>query len=121
MNKLKTEYLIIGSKQKLANIQIEQSLKIGDMEIKGVKTIKSLGLIFDESLTWDAQVEHITTKVNSGLNILRKWRKIVDHNTLIMVFKSIVQQQQGNLSAHALGRTQGSHLYKDKQRWREIF
>ena len=40
LNKVKTEYLIIGSKQKLANIQIEQSLKIGDMEIKGVKTIK---------------------------------------------------------------------------------
>ena len=29
-------------------------------------------------------------------------------------------KQQGNLSAHALGRTRGSPL-QDKQRWREIF
>ena len=47
--------------------------------------------MIDESLIWDAQVEHITTKVNSCLNILRKLREIVDHNTLITVFKSIVQ------------------------------
>ena len=93
LNKCKTEYMIIGSRQRLANIQIEPSLimKIGDMEIKRVKTIKSLGLMIDESLNWYAQVEHITTKVNSGLNILRKLREIVDNNTLIMVFKSIVQ------------------------------
>ena len=47
--------------------------------------------MIDESLTCDAQVEHITTKVNSGLNILRKLPEIVDNNTLTMVFKSIVQ------------------------------
>ena len=46
---------------------------------------------FNESLTWYTQVEHITTKVNYGLNILRRLREIVDHNTLIMVFKSRVQ------------------------------
>ena len=47
--------------------------------------------MIDESLIWDAQVEHIATKVNSGLNILRKLPEIVDNNTLTMVFKSIVQ------------------------------
>ena len=43
------------------------------MEIKRVKSIKSLGVLIDESLTWDAQVEPIITKVNLGLNIFRKF------------------------------------------------
>ena len=61
------------------------------MEIKRVKSIKSLGVMIDESLTWDAQVEPIIIKVNLGFNILRKLWEIINNNTLIMVFKSIVQ------------------------------
>ena len=70
LNKSKTEFMIICSKQKLANIQREPTLEIGDMVIQRVKSTKSLGLMIDESLSWSAQVDHITTNVTSGLSIL---------------------------------------------------
>ena len=80
-----TSWHFIGSKQKLSNIQEEPLLKIGDMNTK------SLGLMIDESLTGDALVDLITTKASSGFNILGRLRDIVDHNTLIMVYKYLIE------------------------------
>ena len=52
---------------------------------------KSLGLMIDDTLSWSAQIDKITKKVNSGLSIIRKLRDIVDYNTLIIIYKSIIQ------------------------------
>ena len=70
---MKTEYMIIGSKKKLKHSQIdlEPHIHIRESRIDRVKTTKSLGLMIDESLIWNAQVARITGKVNSGLGILR--------------------------------------------------
>ena len=47
--------------------------------------------MIDETLSWSAQVEKITKKVNSELSIIRRLRDIVDYNTLITIYKSIIQ------------------------------
>ena len=51
----------------------------------------TLSLMIDDTLSWSAQIEKITKKVNSGLSIIRKLRDIVDYNTLIIIYKSIIQ------------------------------
>ena len=47
--------------------------------------------MIDDTLSWSAQIDKITKKVNSGLSIIRKLRDIVDYNTLIIIYKSIIQ------------------------------
>ena len=49
--------------------------------------------MIDDTLPWSAQIDKITKKVNSGLSIIRKLRDIglVDYNTLIIIYKSIIQ------------------------------
>ena len=47
--------------------------------------------MIDESLIWNAQVDKITGKVTSGLGILRRLRDIVDYQTLIITYVSIIQ------------------------------
>ncbi len=47
--------------------------------------------MIDESLTWTAQVEHISKKVTSGLAILRQLRDTVEFNILITIYQSIIQ------------------------------
>ena len=47
--------------------------------------------MIDESLTWNAQVDKIIGKVNSGLGILRRLRDIVDYQMLIIIYLSIIQ------------------------------
>ena len=91
LNNKKTEFMIIGSNKRLSQIDQEPSIFVGGMEIEKVNAVKSLGLMIDETLSWSAQVEKITKKVNSGLSIIRRLRDIVDYNTLITIYKSIIQ------------------------------
>ena len=91
LNNSKTEYMIIGSKKRLSQVTADPAINVGNLEIKRVETTKSLGLMIDESLTWTAQVEHISKKVTSGLAILRRLRDTVEFNTLITIYQSIIQ------------------------------
>ena len=91
LNKTKTEYMIIGSNKRVKHIDTEPCLHVKDRKINRVKITKSLGIIIDENLSWNAQVDQITKKVNSGLSILRRLRDIVDFKTLITIYLSIIQ------------------------------
>jgi hypothetical protein len=54
--------MIIGSYQRLNLIETDPPIYLGTERIKRVKTIKSLGLMLDETLSWNEQVNAITTK-----------------------------------------------------------
>ena len=47
--------------------------------------------MIDDTLSWSAQIDKITKKVNSGLSIIKKLRDIVDYNTVISIYKLIIQ------------------------------
>jgi hypothetical protein len=64
---------------------------LGDNQIKRVKVTKSLGLMIDETLTWDEQVTLITKKVNKGLNVMRRLRDFFDIKILTTVYQTLVQ------------------------------
>ena len=91
LNNNKTEFMVIGSNRRLGQVEQEPSICVGGVEIKKVNVAKSLGLMIDDTLSWSAQIDKITKKVNSGLSIIRKLRDIVDYNTLIIIYKSIIQ------------------------------
>ena len=60
--------MVIGSNRRLGQIiKQEPSICVGGVEIKKVNVAKSLGLMIDDTLTWSAQIDKITKKVNSGL------------------------------------------------------
>ena len=91
LNNKKTEFMVMGGNKRLGQIVQEPSICVRGTEIKKVNATKSLGLMIDDTLCWSAQVEKITKKVHSGLSIIRRLRDIVDYNTLITVYKSIIQ------------------------------
>ena len=91
LNTKKTEYMIIGSYQRVNLIETDPPIYLGTEKIKRVKTIKSLGLMLDETLSWNEQVNAITTKVNRGLNVLKRLREFVDLETLLIAYKTLVQ------------------------------
>ena len=67
LNNNKTEFMVIGSNRRLGQIEQEPSICVGDVEIKKVNVAKSLGLMIDDILSWTAQIDKITKKVNLGL------------------------------------------------------
>ena len=75
LNKEKTEYMIIGSRQRLAKIENEQELKLGETNINRVKCTKTLGVIVDEQLTWKNQIESIVNKASKGIGMIRRMKK----------------------------------------------
>ena len=87
LNTSKTEYMIIGSHKRLQQIQYGPSIILDDNQIKRVQVAKSLGLMIDETLTWDEQVSLITKKVNKGLNVLRRLRNFFDIKILTSTSK----------------------------------
>ena len=91
LNKSKTEYVIIGSHQKIKRCNSDCLIKIGNMPIKRVSASKSLGVMIDENLTWHSQVDLITKKVNKNFYVLRRLREFAELKTLVAAYKSLVQ------------------------------
>ena len=46
--------------------------------------------MIDETLTWHCHVDLITKKVNSGLYVLKRLRDLVNMETLLTVYKTLI-------------------------------
>ena len=60
LNKPKTEFMLIGSRQRLSNFNRLPSFTIDDNSMKQVEFMKSLGVYIDENLTWNVHIEHVS-------------------------------------------------------------
>jgi hypothetical protein len=56
LNIEKTEYMLIGSSQRLNDIQIP-TIRLGDTEVNRVSEIKTLGVVVDDQLLWKNHVD----------------------------------------------------------------
>ena len=90
LNKEKTEYMIIGSRQRLDKIENDPEIKLWGVNIKRVKHTKTLGIFVDEQLQWKNQIESIITKVSRGIGMLRRIKKYVPKSISEKVYKAIV-------------------------------
>ena len=91
LNTEKTKYMIIGSHQRLRSIETEPAIYLGANKIKRVKSTKSLGLMLDETLSWNEQINALSNKVNKSLNVIKRLREFVDLETLLIAYKTLVQ------------------------------
>ena len=48
----KTEFMLIGSRQKLSTLSSQPELSIDNVLIEKVTSVKSLGIFIDENLQW---------------------------------------------------------------------
>ncbi|RUA05612.1 MAG: hypothetical protein DSY43_04240 [Gammaproteobacteria bacterium] len=90
LNVIKSEYMIIASRQRLANLSRDPIIKIGDCHLKRVKSTKTLGMIIDESLTWNDHISHICKKASKGLGVIRRVRNYVPLETLVNIYSTTV-------------------------------
>ena len=68
---------MIGSNKRLKKqIDLEPHIHIRESRLDRVKATKSLELMIDESLIWNARVDKITGRAISGLSILKRLRDI---------------------------------------------
>ena len=67
LNVAKTEFMVIGSRQRLATFDgHEINVFVGNDQIERVNSSKSLGLKIDENLTWKRHIDEISKKVSAA-------------------------------------------------------
>ena len=77
-NKIKS--MLIGSKQKVCNTDLNVSIACSS--VVKVNYVRCLGVIIDESLSWGPHVEYVKKTVSSNLGMLNRIRNCVPQSSL---------------------------------------
>ena len=88
INANKTKSMLIGSKQKVCNTDLNVSIA-GSSVVK-VNYVKYLGVIIDDSLSWGPHVEYVKKTVSSNLGMLNRIRNCVPQSSLHSLFVCLV-------------------------------
>jgi hypothetical protein len=104
LNVEKTEYMIIGTRQRLNNLSQDINVSIDGIVLKEVETKKILGVLVDEHLCWDKQRA-------LGIGMLRRVKPYVTTKTLKHLYQALVQPHfdycsmvWGNCGEHLRGK-----------------
>ena len=88
----KTEFSLTGSRKKLNNLPSLPSLNINNVPIKHSQCSKSLGVLIDENLTWENQVDALSKKIASGIGAIKRINHcllpIASHDVCYGLFQS---------------------------------
>ena len=60
LNSAKTEFMLIGSRQKLSTLPNPLKLSIDNVAIGHVSSFKSLGIFIDENVRWQTRVDKLS-------------------------------------------------------------
>ena len=107
LNATKTEFMLIGPRQRLSTLSDTLELSIGNVPIEQVSSVKSLGIYIDENLTWHSHIDKLCKKIASGA--IKRVKPIVPQSTLLNICNSLVQSHfdycslvWGNCGKHCL-------------------
>jgi len=84
LNVVKSEYILIASIFQLSNLGMSS-------QIIQVISSKHLGVHLDQNLSWDVHIESLCKKAGSAIYGLKRARDFVPLNTLILMYKALVQ------------------------------
>ena len=87
----KTEFMLIGSRQRLSTLTESSRFAINDFQVSQVTTAKSLGVTIDDGLDWSGHIEKVTKKVASGIGAIKRIRHLVPQATLQLIYQALIQ------------------------------
>ena len=91
LNTTKTEFLLIGSRQRLSTLERNPIIEINKFPIKHVSTSKSLGVLIDGNLSWECHINEISKKIASGISAIKRIRYFLPFEILLNAYNSLVQ------------------------------
>ena len=91
LNITKTEFMIIGSRQRVNASQDNIDIRIDDHEVKRVHSTRSLGLHIDSHLTWSVHIEKVCKKISSAIGALKRIRSFITTKTAVEVYFALIQ------------------------------
>ena len=88
LNKSKTEFLLIGFRQKLGTFSRSPSITIDGGSINQVASTKSLSVY---RRSWSLHIDKSSRKIASGIGALKRSRSFVPFETLLCICNALVQ------------------------------
>lgn len=89
INPEKTKFLLFGTKQALAKINLPPLQFLGE-ELTPVRCAKDLGIIMDECLSFTDHTQNLTSKLMGSLCQISRVQHLFDKKTLISIINSLV-------------------------------
>ena len=90
LNEEKTEFMLIGSRQRLNQFSGNPNIILGNHTIQQVPNKKVLGVIIDENLKWNEHNDAQCKKISKAIALLRRAKQFVTHEALLNMFNSLV-------------------------------
>ena len=81
--------LVIGSNCKLRKLK-SLSVSVLDNQLDSVRSFKYLGVVLSSNFMWTEHVEHVISKVNQRLRLLRRIKHLLPYNANLLYYKSLV-------------------------------
>ena len=97
LNTVKTEFMIVGTANALEKfdkcpVSIPYLILSGpDRQIRRVRCVKYLGIIVDDTLTWEEHTEYISVKIKRGIGILKVTGKFLKRESLILIYRTLIE------------------------------
>ena len=90
INTAKTEYMVVASAPRLSALETDPVIALSNSIIKRVTSKNSLGVIIDDKLNWNDQIDKVIKKVSCALKVIRRMKQFVPTSTLLDIYNSIV-------------------------------
>ena len=72
LNVLKSEFMLKGSRQRVAALEGNVTLRLNDVVLQQVHSLKYLGVNVDQNLTWDSHIASIRKKLTRSIDIPKR-------------------------------------------------
>lgn len=82
LNTTRTEFMFIGSRQKLSTLSESVELSIDNIPVKQISITKSLGTL-NKDLKWHSHIDKLTRKIASAIGALKRIRPCPTSYTML--------------------------------------
>lgn len=89
LNVSKTNFMIFGNKRVYIP-DVNFAVLINDSPITRVSTVKFLGLLIDEGLSWKAHADYICTKLSKNVGVINRLKYKLNRATLKTLYSSLI-------------------------------
>ena len=86
----KTEFMLIGSRQRLSTLAVSPMITIYNDQVSQVTTAKSLGVTIDNKLDWSSHIDELTKKVASDIGAIKRIGHLVLQATLLLIYQALI-------------------------------
>lgn len=89
----KTDFILLGSRQRLSTLMEFLTLAINDFQVSKVITAKSVGVTINDKLDWSGHNEKVTKKGASDIGAMKQISHVVPQVTLHLIYQALIQPQ----------------------------